>query len=318
MEFRVVERDELDTAAWEKLAVGGSFFQTVAWADIGVGALPHHPRSVFLCGYDGSRLMAGMPAVITRRFGLKAFYSMPDGTYGGPVIGPDCPDKMRSAFLNTLAGYLRQHDFSRIAIADFGGTLKDWHGHGLQRTQSFTHIVRLDRPENFQPHKKIEYDIRAGQKVDSEIIMIDKLSLVDDFYRLYLLTKKRHEGGGPLREGKFFEIIFRHLEKTGKLYWTGLMAEGEMVGSQIHFIHGETLFNWQTVSDYDKRQFKPSQLLMNDAIAQAAALNLKTVNLGASPPDAEGLIRYKERWQGIRVEYDILTSRSLLRRLVGR
>jgi CelD/BcsL family acetyltransferase involved in cellulose biosynthesis len=132
------------------------------------------------------------------------------------------------------------------------------------------------------------------------------------------MTAARHDGKGPHRDKKFFEILFKRLHDSDKLYWTGLVAEGALVGSQIHFIHGDTLFNWQTVSDYEKRQYKPSQLLMHDAIERAADLGLKSVNLGASPPDAGGLIRYKERWQGTRIDYYIYSSLSRIRKLLGR
>jgi lipid II:glycine glycyltransferase (peptidoglycan interpeptide bridge formation enzyme) len=188
----------------------------------------------------------------------------------------------------------------------------------MDRTRPFTHIVSLDSQDGPWPHPKIRYDIRTGLKADSEIVRLERPEQIDDFYHLYRMTARRHGGKGPFRDKKFFEILFDYLHNTDKLYWTGLLAEDSLVGSQIHFIHENTLFNWQTVSNYEKRQYKPSQLLMNDAVEKAISLGLGKVNLGASPSDAGGLIRYKERWRGTRIEYNIYTSRSRLRRLIRR
>lgn len=102
------------------------------------------------------------------------------------------------------------------------------------------------------------------------------------------------------------------------LHWTGLRARGKLIASHLNFIHGGTLANWRIVWDYDERHLKPNQVLMHDAIRTAGRRGIEYVNLGASPADAAGLIEYKERWGGMKVEYDILTFRSPIRRLLGR
>lgn len=317
MKFRVLDRDELDVSAWNDLAANGSFFHTVSWADICVSGIGNRARSVFLTLYDDNRLAAGMPAIITRRFGFRTLSSMPFGTYGAPIFAPDSTPENRRQFMTHLNQYLQKEKFSSVVIADFEGRLSEWDRAVIRRGRCLTHVIDLD-DEEFHPHKKIEYDIRAGQKADSKIIRLDNSSRVADFYRLYRMTEKRHENRGPRRGFEFFEAILDHLADSHTLYWTGLTVEDSLVGSQIHFIHGGTLFNWQTVSDYEMRRYKPSQLLMNDAFRYAAEQGLTRINLGASPPEASGLIRYKERWQGKKVEYDLLTARSWYRKLLGR
>ena len=318
MDFRIEERHGLDVPAWEQLARNGSFFHTVSWMDICIDGLASEARGIFLCGYDNNTLAAGMPAVITRRLGFESFSSMLDGTYGAPIFADDINEDSKNEYLRFLTHYFQKNKFSRVIIADFKGVLSDWQDHKMERSRHFTHVVRLDHTGDFQPHKKIAYDIRAGQKIESEIIDVRHSSQVDDFYRLYCLTESRHGRKRPRREKTFFQGILDNLAVSDRLYWRALIAEGTMVGSQIHFIHGGTLFNWQTVTDYDKRQYKPSQLLMYDAIDKAAEIGLNQVNLGASPPDAAGLIRYKERWRGEKVDYDIMISRSRIRKVLGR
>jgi hypothetical protein len=318
MEFRAVKRQELDAAAWQALVNGASFFQTSQWADICVDGLSPYARSVFLCGYERGRLAAGMPAIIVTRYGLKSLYSMPNDTYGGPVFSEDCDSATRETFLERMAEFFRRRRFSRTVITDFSGSLSEWGQPRLARARHFTHILVLGNIDEYRPHKKIAYDLRAGEKTDAAIIEIETVRHVAEFYRLYRTTEARHGRRRPRYTRRFFDAILTRLAGSEMLYWTGLMAGEELIGSQIHFIYGDTLFNWQTVSEYEKREYKPSQILMNDAVQYAAAKGLHAVNLGASPPDAAGLIRYKERWGGKRVEFDILTMRSGLRRLVGR
>ena len=97
-----------------------------------------------------------------------------------------------------------------------------------------------------------------------------------------------------------------------------MMADDVMIGSRISFLHGGSLFNWQAVSDYRYRRFKANQVLLDEAVRRGRAAGAATINLGASPPDAEGLIDYKERWGGRRVVYDVLSGRSGIFRMVKR
>ncbi len=57
---------------------------------------------------------------------------------------------------------------------------------------------------------------------------------------------------------------------------------------------------------------------MYDAIRKAKLSGAGRVNLGASPPHATGLIEYKESWGARKIEYDILSCRSGVGKLMGR
>ncbi len=78
------------------------------------------------------------------------------------------------------------------------------------------------------------------------------------------------------------------------------------------------MFNWQTVWNYEYRHLKPNHVLLSDSIRMAVEKGIRTINLGSSPPDAHSLIDHKERWGGVRFEYDSYLSDSWFRRLFGR
>ena len=323
MEFRVVDRPSLDVSKWDRFVHKESFFQTVLWSDVCVkgfvaGKRAASARAVFLCGYEGDRLVAGLPAVIIRRVGFRSFYSMPGDTYGGVVYSDDITDEGKREFLDHVAEYLRSRRFSRVRLVDFHGRLAGWSGFPLRGSRAFTHVISLGSAEDFQPHKRIRRDLRTAQRGATEIVSITDDADVDAFYRLYRMTELRHGRQRPIYTKVFFEVLAQVMKGSPSLYWTGLITAGEMIASQVNFIHGGTLFNWRVVSDYSKRRYKPNQILLLDAIQKGQECGAFKINLGASPPEAEGLIGYKERWGGGRVDYDILTYWSGVRRFLGR
>ena len=323
MDFRVIDRQSLNVMEWDRLSQKGSFFQTVTWSDVCVHGLPAdrfgvQAEGIFLCGYEGSRLIAGLPGVITRRFGVSSFDSMPNHTYGSALYADGISEGSEKEFAGHVAAYLNSRRFSRITIADFAGRLKN---HGITRLQcdrSFTHIMTIDSMDDFEPHRRIKRDLRTGAKTETEIVPVRSRSDIDDFYRLYCLTEQRHGRRRPLYRRGFFHALADVMIDSDILYWPGLMAEGRMIASQINFIYGDTLINWRVVSDYEQRRYKPNQVLLYAAVEKAVAMGANRINLGASPPDAEGLIAYKERWGGMEVEFDIYSHRSRIRRLMGR
>ena len=319
MEFRILRRKELDRDAWNELAANGTFFQTCEWTDICSDGIGFHASSIFLTGYEGGELVAGMPAVISRRFGFRMFYSMPYGTYGELILKNGTDEQQRDTFNANLIKYLKENRFSRISITDFEGRLSEVGEPFLTWSPSFTHIINLESESNYiPPDERILEQVRNGLKSGTARVSIRTTEDLDSFYNLYLMTEKRHGQRKPLYSKRFFETILKLLRDSNKLYWNALMKDQRMVGSCINFIHGDTLFNWQNVSDYSKRYLRPNHVLIADAIEYAIRRGINKINLGASPPYAHSLIDFKKRWGGKEVSYDSYLSSSWLLRLLRR
>lgn len=319
MEFRVIDRKSLDVGAWEELTRRSSFFHTHQWVDTCVEGLSPGARAEFLCGYEGGRLVAGMPAVIVSRLILRSFYSMPYGTYGEVVLADGADAALRDEFYIHLVRYLKKGRFSRISITDFDRNFSRLIEPFLSHSGSFTHIIRLGGDdEHTPPDRKINGHIRAGQRAESEVEVVRTREQLNEFYRLYEMTEKRHGSIKLLYSRHFFNSVMKHLGGTPMLYWNCLMHEGRMIGSCINFIYNDSLFNWQTVSNYEYRHLKPNHLLLSESIRYGIGRGVNEINLGASPPYAHSLIDYKERWGGARVDYDSYLSDSWFRRIFGR
>jgi hypothetical protein len=319
MEFRIIDRKSLDVAAWESLTRNASFFHTHQWVDTCVDGLSPGSRAEFLCGFEGGRLVVGMPAVITKQLVFKSFYAMPYGTYGEAVLAEGTNGNTRDEFYVHLVKYLKKGRFSRISITDFDRTLSEMVEPFLRPRDLFTHIIYLDTENGHTPpDKKIFGHIRSGERADTEICRVRTRDQLNEFYKLYEMTEKRHGAIRNLYSKHFFASILKHLGDSDMMSWTCLNSEGQMIGSKINFIFNGSMFNWQTVWNYEFRHLKPNHVLLSDSIRMAVENGISTLNLGSSPSDAHSLIDFKERWGGVKVDYDSYLSDSWFRRLFGR
>jgi hypothetical protein len=260
-----------------------------------------------------------MPAVIRKHLFFKSFYSMPYATYGEVVLADGINGVVRDEFYMHLVKYLKTGRFSRISITDFDRNFSMLIEPFLTHTVTFTHIIYLNGDqEHTPPDRKINGHIRAGHRADSKIEIVRSKNQLNEFYRLYEMTEKRHGSIKPLYSKHFFASVLKHLGDSDMLYWNCLMSDGKMIGSCINFIYNGSLFNWQTVSNYEYRHLKPNHLLLSESIRIGIDRGVKRINLGASPHYAHSLIDYKERWGGIKVEYDSYLSDSWFRHMFGR
>jgi len=319
MEFRVIDRKSLDVPAWEALTKDASFFHTYQWVDTCVDGLSPGSHAEFLCGFEDGRLVAGMPAVITKQLLFKSFYSMPYGTYGEVILAEGVNGNTRDEFYVHLVRYLKNGKFSRISITDFDRNLSELVEPFLRHKNVFTHIIHLNAENGHTPpDKKINGHIRSGQRADTEICQVRSRDQLNDFYRLYEMTEKRHGSIRNLYTKHFFASVLKHLGDSEMMSWTCLNTNGEMIGSRINFMYNDSMFNWQTVWNYEYRHLKPNHVLLSNSIQMAGEKGIRTINLGSSPPDAHSLIDYKERWGGKKIEYDSYLSDSWFRKFFGR
>lgn len=318
MDINIFKRDNLDLDAWETLTGQGSFFHTYRWVDICLAGISRKSEAVFICGFDNNHLVAGLPAVVISRAGFKSFLSLPYGTYGSVLFETGMDNHKKQQFLDCVSDFIRERNFSLVEIIDFQASCRKLSIAGMEMTNCFTHILELKEGNEYQPAEgRVERHIKSGQKKQVEIELVNDIHKLEEFYNLYLQTEERHGRTHPVYGKSFFESIYRIIGDSDSLYWTAAIYDNTMIASQINFIHADTLFYWQGVMDYGKREYKPAYLLMNNAINKAVDMGLKRVNLGASPQNADGLIDFKESWGAKRVEYIKYIKKSLLHRLVG-
>jgi lipid II:glycine glycyltransferase (peptidoglycan interpeptide bridge formation enzyme) len=83
-------------------------------------------------------------------------------------------------------------------------------------------------------------------------------------------------------------------------------------------VKGGHVFNWLTVSKAEFLDHRPVELIDASVIEWAVKNGNSVYNFGASPPDAVGLIKFKEKWGAKKHSYKTYTISypSRIRRVV--
>jgi lipid II:glycine glycyltransferase (peptidoglycan interpeptide bridge formation enzyme) len=163
------------------------------------------------------------------------------------------------------------------------------------------HILRLRAdPNEIMEHidkRTIAYNIRRAQKAGVEIVEDNTLGGCEEFYRLNVLTRKKH--GIPSQAKEFFRAFSRNLAESGRASILLAVYESRVVAGGVFFKLGDTVYYKYSASDPSVlAKFSPNHLLAWTAIQQACLEGLRIFDFGRTAPDNQGLMRYKKMWGG--------------------
>ncbi|MCX6825675.1 MAG: GNAT family N-acetyltransferase, partial [candidate division Zixibacteria bacterium] len=179
-----------------------------------------------------------------------------------------------------------------------------------------THILRLQGDSYEIPNRRMKKYIRHAQKTDIKIAPLDDEKYLDGFYRLVLLTARRHKTK-PRYSKKFFQRLYRISREDSRVIWPMVVYENSIVASHIYFVERSQILDWQSCCDQDNR-LRPNYLLYDYIIKLAISRGIKELNLGGTPPEADSLMEFKERWGGMKIAYPYYTYLSNIGKLIYR
>jgi hypothetical protein len=306
MTIRKIQSHQLSRSVAQKLTqatfIGSVDFAQV-WRAIG-------GRDVYWLVEVNDRTVAAMAAVefggrVTRRM-----QCMPDGLYARPVLLEriDNANAVRSQLLDKLG----KAAYVRVIVNDFEGSFGEAPGFRAQDCE--TSLIDISAPDWQPPDKKLQSEIR---KAEREGVTVEEFSLnrhMDMFLELMRHTESRH-GRSPRYTDGFYRELARLAARDMRVRWRVVEYEGELAASHIYFVERDMLLHWQ--ASYDKRfsHLKPNQLIMYTTARELARKGVRTLNLGSSPPEADGLVEYKEKWGGSTRRYRSLNRQSILGRM---
>jgi lipid II:glycine glycyltransferase (peptidoglycan interpeptide bridge formation enzyme) len=118
--------------------------------------------------------------------------------------------------------------------------------------------------------------------------------LVDVFYRLHLMTRRRL--GVPVQPQRYFRLLWRLVIEPGHgrllLAYRGTDAIGGMI---LLGWKGTTIYKYGAW-DARARRFRPNNLLFWKAIQWSIEEGATTLDLGRTDSDQPGLRAFKTRW----------------------
>ena len=122
--------------------------------------------------------------------------------------------------------------------------------------------------------------------------------LLDIFYRLLILTRRRHQV--PPQPKRWFETLIACCGEALKIRVAS--KDGQPTAAILTLRHMDTLVYKYGCSDARFSNLGGMHLLFWRSIQEARAEGLRVFDLGRSDHDNQGLITFKDRWGGSRSE----------------
>jgi CelD/BcsL family acetyltransferase involved in cellulose biosynthesis len=313
-----LELRQPDPAAWESLVAAAkeaTVFHTSAWARLWEEEWPD-ARWEVVAVKEGSGYAAGIPALVRRRGPARVIYSMPYATYGGPIVRRGHPDPA-GARRDLLAAWSREARKAltfRSELAWYAGRREEV-PEKLLVAEGFTHVLPLtgdldDLWSGFAPSARRL--VRQADESGLTIRVIDQEEEVRLFYEIAVETVRRR--GGTPKPYSLYARIFRKLVPAGLARYHLVRHGDETVAGSLHFFHEGVAMNWLPVSREARWHLRPNNFLVARVLESLAQAGYLEYDFGASPPDAEGLIRFKEGWGARRRPVLLAGTRSGLHR----
>lgn len=216
---------------------------------------------------------------------LRRAYSLPFDTYGGPVTA-------RRGDPVSFEGIIERIASPSVRVADFGAVVASCNG---ALRPAVSHIVELSggydavaRHYSDANRRNIRQAVDHGVRVAA----VSQHAVTRDFYRLHLQTVKRH-GARPLPRA-FFEAVYARLVPAGAATFYLAFHQDRVVAGNLVLRHRDRSYDWMWVYDDRVTPLRATNLMLDHAIRDEAARGSRELNLGASPNDHLGSVRFKQ------------------------
>lgn len=309
MRFELISQERLDRAQWEELAAGSpgaTVYLTAEWAGLWPAAFPHF-RAFFAVGIEEGRYQAGMPLVVRGSFPLARAYSMPMGTYGGMLVRRGLVGRAGD-YLAGLMGCARRLAPCLVEVADFDGRQEFLGRLGFARREARTHVVDLRARRGLSRQKTKRGAVQSAGRG----LAVRELSGEAELEDCRRLQEQRDRGYGQAAKYPpgFLGLLWRRLGPLGRSRIAVAVHDSRIVGFCAGLAYGDTATYWDGASDPEFRRLRPADALIQSTVDWGLGLGCRWLNLGGSPPGAEGLVRFKESWGGVERVYAVYSKQA--------
>jgi len=282
----------LEYAQWDDLVISTqdyTFFHSSSWARVLCESYSYKP-CYFISLDEGklSVLMAGMDikSILTGR----RWVSIPFSDYCETIINGD--EHFQDGVINHIIHYGKEIGWKSI----------EWRGGDLPQSVAhssyyYGHTLELCHNEEQLFSTFRRYTKSAIKKAISsgvEVQITNSEESVKEFYRLHCITRKRH--GVPPQPYFFFRKIYEHIISKNAGFVVLGSFQRKIIAGAVYFHFGEKAYYKYSASDPDYRHLNANRLAMWEAIKWYNQNNYKSMCLGRTEVENEGLRRYKTGW----------------------
>ncbi len=246
-------------------------------------------RQVSLACFDGGEISAVLPLLEIR--------SRLTGTRAVSLPFSDCctllaRDPSARAAIVVRVGELR--GLRRWKYVEFRGEVPE----GGVAAEFALHRVPLmpDPQQLFKTFekKRTQYTLRKFEKTGVVVERSTDAGAMASFVALNYMTRRKH--GIPPQPDRFFELFHALLIARGMGHVSVARFEGNAIAASVFLHYNGTIFHKFNASDESFLHLSANPGILWDTMQWGCARGFRTVDLGRSDLDGEGLIKYKRGW----------------------
>lgn len=306
MNVRRIEFSDAPLEAIDRLA-GDHFFSSTSFARLWQ-KMAGNP--VYWVLEESSKTLAILPGVEFGKKPLRRLQAAPNGCYG-KILYDDkslLENKISEALINRIghAGYCK------IFLNDFYNTMIQTDN--FDKESVMTHLVNISSADWQPPDSKLRQQIHKAEKEGVQMEPFKASRHMKGFMNLVKLHERRRNTKCQYTQA-FFEALADVSVKDDRVHWVWCEHEAQAVASSIFLRQGNAILHWQMYYDEAMAHLQATKLIPYMVAKQAAQRGNKLLNLGASPPGAEGAEFYKSKWGGKFYNYNCYVYKSFLGRL---
>jgi len=280
----------IEYPGWDELLIssqGYDFFHTSAWAE--VLCETYHYRPVYFALVDGSKFLALAPMMEVRSMftGLRGVclpftdhceFISDDGSQVEDIIG-------------SIKEYAREHRWQFIELRCGN------YPNQTPATSFYNHILDLtvgDEQIFRRFADPVRRNIKKAVRVGVEVSIDRSIDAVKEYYRMHCITRKRH--GLPPQPYRFFKKMYDHIISKSRGFVVLARYRGTNIAGAMFFDFGEKSMFKFGASDYAYQDLRANNLVMWEAIKWYAQRGCRSLCLGRTEMENEGLRRFKIGW----------------------
>jgi hypothetical protein len=229
---------------------------------------------------------------------LRRCYSLSFDTYGGPVSGGES----RVSFQEVV----RALKIPSVRMVDFASNLVD---HSNSAVAINAHIIDLTGGEEEVRKGYTKKNREALRQAERRGIRIEKMedqALLDEFYSLHVHTARRHRTFPHPRS--ILEMIYKIMRPKNMAAFYMARRDEEAVACNLILRDKKTAYDWLLGYKDDTLKLRPTNALIDLSIRDEIEAGSEMFNLGASPSQHQGIVRFKESFGAKRFSYRIFVK----------
>ncbi len=297
LEWSVSSMSPADRTRWEGFVEDhseGTLYHLPAWSDLLHQCYGFQPICLALEADDGT-LDGILPlALVASPVTGRRLVSLPCTNTAGPLGRPEIdPERLVSAAIDVALRERCRYVEIRGRAARDGYDLQPLVRHDYYGT-FILNLQENGRAGSTQVDKRARRGVTRAAREGVEVRFLDDRTAPDVFYRLNLLTRRKH--GVPPQPLTYFQELWSTLRPRNGIEILAAEYQGKAVASIVLTIFKDTVTYAYGASDVDYLRHSPNHALFNAALTWARDRGYRCFDFGRTAPDNEGLMEFKRQW----------------------